>query len=159
MTCDIDNFASGNVILERQDVETARHLLDQLSVLVGGTPSRRSGNVSQARHELACQIVESRRSRAAHFPNDIFDEPAWDILLHLYCAIDEKKGVTAQALGRSISSPFSTIERWVRHLVERDLVEYIDTAGRVDPGVHLSGNGIARLDAYFRVLLEHHLRV
>lgn len=155
----IDDFASGRVTLERQDVETARHMLDQLSALVGRAPSRQSGNVAQARHELACQIAKSRRSRAAHFPNDIFDEPAWDILLHLYCAIDTIEVVTAQALSRSISSPLSTIERWVRHLVECDLAEYIDAAGRVDPGVRLSGNGIARLDAYFRILLEHHFQV
>lgn len=69
------------------------------------------------------------------------------------------KVMTAHALGRSISYPWSSIDRWVKILIERDLVENIDATGRVDPGVRLSGNGIARLDAYFQILIERHFQV
>ena len=44
----------------------------------------------------------------------------------------------------------------MKHLIERDLVKYVNGTGRVDPQVHLSENGITRLDAYFRMLLDHH---
>ena len=159
MIREIDDFTSGKITLERQDVATARHLLDRLTELVGGGPSRRSGSIAKARHGLACQILASRRARAALFPNDIFDEPAWDILLQLYCAIGKNEVMTTQALGRSALSPCSTIERWVKHLVERDLVEYVNGTGRVDRQVNLSKNGITRLDAYFRMLLDHHFQV
>ena len=71
MIREIDDFASGKSTLQRRDVETARHLLVRLTELVGGGPSKRSGRIAKARHELACQIVASRRARVALFPNDI----------------------------------------------------------------------------------------
>lgn len=154
-----DDFTSGKITLERQDVETARHMLERLTELVGGSPTLPSGENAKARHGLACQIVASRRARAALFPNDIFDEPAWDILLQLYCAMGKDEMMTAQAFGRSSLSPRSTVERWVKHLVERDLVEYVSGTGKVDCKLRLSENGIARLDAYFRMLLDNHFQV
>lgn len=159
MVHQIDYSAPDKVILERQGVATALYLIDKLVVLVTGDSSRQSGDNAKARHDLACQIVASRRSRVALFPNDIFDEPAWDILLQLYCAIGNGEAMTAKAIGRSISSPSSTIERWVSHLVEHDLIEYIDGMGNVDSQIRLSNNGITRLDAYFRMLIDHRFRV
>lgn len=41
MIREIDDFTSGKITLERQDVATARHFLDRLTELVGGGPSRR----------------------------------------------------------------------------------------------------------------------
>ena len=71
MIREIDDFASGKITLQRRDVKTARHLLDRLTELVGGGPSMRSGRTAKAPHELACQIVASRRARVALFPNNI----------------------------------------------------------------------------------------
>lgn len=64
--------------------------------------------------------------------------------------------MTVKALSRYALSHWSTVERWMKHLLERDLVEYVSGTGRVDPQVHLSENCIIRLDAYFRMLLDHH---
>ena len=80
-------------------------------------------------------------------------------MLQLYCAAGTEEVTTAYALGRSTLAPLSTIERWVEYLVERNLVEYKDSLDNKDPEVRLSENGFSRLDAYFRMLLEHDFQV
>ena len=160
MTLKKDDFSSGRITLEQQDLQTAHRLIDQLTELIAGNGRKRTPEAAKRRYDLACQLGAARRSRAALLPNELFDEPAWDIMLHLYCAAGRDEVTTTNALGRSVSAPSSTIERWVEYLVERNLVEYKDgLSDNKDSEVRLSENGFSRLDAYFRMLLEHDFRV
>lgn len=159
MTRKKDEFFSGRITLERQDVKTAHRLIDQLTELIEGNSRKRTPEAAKRRYDLACQIGAARRSRAALFPGELFDEPAWDTLLQLYCAAGRDEVTTTYALGSSTSAPLSTIERWVEFLVERNLVEYKDGLGNKDSEIRLSENGFSRLDAYFRMLLEHDFQV
>ena len=159
MILENDDFSSGRITLERQDVQTAHRLIDQLNELMAGNSRKRTPEAATRRYDLACQIGAARRSRAALFPDELFDEPAWDIMLQLYCAAGRDEVTTIYALGRSISAPLSTIERWVEYLVERNLVERTDSLGNLDLEIRLSENGFSRLDAYFRMLLEHDFQV
>lgn len=152
-------FSSGRITLERQDVQTAYWLIEQLNQLMSGNGRKRTPEAAKRRYDLACQIGAARRSRAALFPGELFDEPAWDIMLQLYCVAGRDEVATIYALGSSISAPLSTIERWVDYLVERDLVKNEGSSDNLDREIGLSENGFARLDAYFRMLLEHDFQI
>lgn len=154
-----DGFSTGRITLERQDVQAAHRLIEQLTELIAGNEPKRSPKAAKRRFDLACQIAAARRSRASLFPDDIFDEPAWDIMLCLYCAAGKNKATAIHELDRSTSAPMSTIERWVEYLVERNLVEFKDNVRNMDSKICLSENGFSRLDAYFRMLLEHDFQV
>ena len=159
MIIETDAFSSGRSTLERQDVQTAHRLIDHLNELIAGNGRKRTPEAAKRRYDLACQIGAARRSRSALFPDELFDEPAWDIMLQLYCAVGRNEVTMIHALGRSTSAPLSTIERWAEYLAERDLVERKDSADKMDSEVCLSENGFSRLDAYFRMLLEHDFQV
>lgn len=153
-----DDFTSGRITLDPQDVQTAHRLIDELNELVAGSRRRRTPEGSNRRYDLACKISAARRSRAALFPNELFDEPAWDIMLQLYCGAGRDEVTTTNALGLLTSAPLSTIERWVEYLAERDLVEHDDNLS-MDSRIRLSEIGLSRLDAYFRMLLENDFKV
>ena len=152
-------FSSGRITLERQDVQTAYRLIEQLNELMAGNGRKGTPEAAKRRYDLACQIGAARRSRAALFPGELFDEPAWDIMLQLYCLAGRDGVATIYTLGRSTSAPLSTIERWVDYLVERDLVKNEGRTDNLDREIGLSKNGFVRLDAYFRMLLEHDFQI
>ena len=126
---------------------------------MSGDETQRSHSTSRRGFDLACQISAARRARAALFPVHLLGEPAWDIMLCLYCAVGKNEAVTRHELGHLIASPSSTISRWIDYLVERGLVENKDDTRGIDSEICLSDNGLLRLDAYFRMLLEHDFQV
>jgi DNA-binding MarR family transcriptional regulator len=145
----------GDVTLEPYQVEAAHHLIDRLTGLLTGAGNNQERS-KKARREFAVRIAESRRARASHLPNELFDEPAWDILLQLYCEFESGAPVALQALSQSVSAPQSTLGRWLDLLVQRDLVERVDDVAGNGRAARLSGNGFSRLDAYFGMLLRKH---
>ena len=158
MTYNDDGFFSGHITLEPEDVQTAHRLIDQLNELIAGDTGKRSPEAAKRRFDLAGRISAARASRAALFPTELFDEPAWDIMLQLYCATGRDEVTTGNTLGQLTCAPLSTIERWVEYLVERDLVEHDDRLS-LDSKIQLTEHAFSRLDAYFRMLLEHDFQV
>lgn len=66
-------------------------------------------------------ILRIRRRRSETFGEDLFSDPAWDILLELFAA---RLGNRRLELGDLDSiAPRSTLARWVAVLEERGLVE------------------------------------
>lgn len=153
------NFSPARSRLNRQDLHAAQRLIAQLGRLIFGDEMKRPSSISTRRVDLACQISAARRARAALFPVHLLGEPAWDIMLCLYCAVGKDEVVTRHELGRLIASPLSTISRWMDYLVERGLVEDKDDTRGIDTEICLSDNGLLGLDAYFRMLLEHDFQV
>lgn len=71
-------------------------------------------------------ILEIRRERSRVFGDDLFSDPAWDILLELFAARLAERRMTLGDLASV--APQSTLARWVAALEERGLVELM-----VDP--------------------------
>jgi len=72
---------------------------------------------------LACRIYDARRMRDRMFDRKLFGEPAWDMLLALYClpARGERLGVTALALAANVAQ--ATGHRWQLILTNEGLIE------------------------------------
>lgn len=67
--------------------------------------------------ELAARIYRVRRERRHFFADDLFADPAWDMLLYLYCAQASGKETSVTSLIYSAEIPQSTGLRWVQTLI------------------------------------------
>lgn len=101
--------------------------------------------------ELARQTYEDRRRRTKIFQSDeLFGEPAWDILLDLFIAAKERRrvSVTSACIGSAV--PSTTALRWISILERQGLL-----TREADPGdarrvyVRLSPRGYEAMLEYF----------
>lgn len=81
-----------------------------------------AGSVSTL-YEIAGRIWESRQERRHFFPTDLFADPAWDMVLALYCAEGRGERLSVTTLGQSVGLAQTTALRWIGMLSEAGLVE------------------------------------
>jgi DNA-binding MarR family transcriptional regulator len=74
------------------------------------------------------KIIKARRSRANYFRDDLFADPAWDILLDLARAELEGQRVSVTGLCSAASVPPTTALRWITILLDKGVL-----ARRNDP--------------------------
>jgi DNA-binding MarR family transcriptional regulator len=67
-------------------------------------------------------IIASRGLRNRFFPNEMFADPAWDILLDLARADADSQQVSVSSACIAASVPMSTALRWVRLMTEAGLL-------------------------------------
>lgn len=72
---------------------------------------------------LACGIYDGRRLRDRLIDRPLFGEPAWDMLLALYCLPSRGEFLTVTALSYAATCPGSTGHRWQAVLTEEGLME------------------------------------
>jgi hypothetical protein len=116
--------------------------------------------------ELARQTYDDRRRRTKIFQSEeLFGEPAWDILLDLFIAAKERRrvSVTSACIGSAV--PSTTALRWISILERQGLL-----SREADPGdarrvyVQLSPRGYEAMLEYFSsssrsvVLLDENLQ-
>lgn len=117
--------------------------LKRLKTLLLGNPRARTLELSED-HVLSLLIV--RRAREAVFGQDLFSDPAWDILLELYAASLNGRDVTLADLATAIRAPVPTVARWVAALKERALVELSsDSPGSPRFTVSLTAEGSRKM--------------
>lgn len=66
--------------------------------------------------------IERRKVRLSIFPDGLFFDPAWDILLELYARQLQRISVYTTQLQESIPIPFTTVLRWLDRLEAEALV-------------------------------------
>ena len=72
--------------------------------------------------ELACRIYETRRRRARYLSPSLLGEPAWDMLLALYCFTARGRRLSVSSLCHASGVPQTTALRWVGIMEERGLI-------------------------------------
>jgi hypothetical protein len=77
----------------------------------------------QRRGDIAQNLLTVRGLRHESFPSEIFDEHAWNMLLHLFSAQVDNETVTEADLIRRSHTTFSVGSRWLQHLVADGQVE------------------------------------
>lgn len=95
--------------------------------------------------QLARKLLAGRMLRSKLFPNGIFCEPAWDMLLSLYAQPSGGRRTVAN-LAESSGAPISTAVRWIKYLEEQDLVM------REPLGVEIAGETVHLTDKAYRSL-------
>jgi hypothetical protein len=101
--------------------------------------------------EFAREAYATRRRRSRIFQNDeLFGEPAWDILLDLYIAHVEKKSVSVSSACIGSAAPPTTGLRWLGVLADQQLVmREHDPEDQRRVLVRLTERGLTAMDEYF----------
>lgn len=103
--------------------------------------------------ELAKQLLAQRMARFDHFPAELFHEPAWDMLLALFVAQEERRTMNVKTLVASAHAPVTTSQRWIDHLHKLKLIDrVIDPIDRRRMEISLSDQGYTAVTAYLRRL-------
>lgn len=103
----------------------------------------------QSLREHANRIRSARDLRRQWFDQNIFGEPAWEMLLTLYVIDGEQRRLSTRQVARLARLSLTTTLRWLDYLEEKDLV-----SRRPNPFDHrvvyteLSDKGRAAMDAY-----------
>jgi len=81
---------------------------------------------AEASAHIAKRYLRARRERARLFPEELFADPAWDILLDLYVAQANKQRISISAACIASGVPSTTGLRWIGRLEELGLVRRND---------------------------------
>lgn len=77
----------------------------------------------------ARRLLAGRRLRNRTFGEDLFGEPAWEMLLILFIAHDERRHVTVSDLCAEVPVPTTTAHRWMLTLLGKKLLIRVDDPG------------------------------
>lgn len=95
--------------------------------------------------DMAKTQVALRALRYGHFPADIFDEYAWDMMLHMYIGGLRKQTMYVDNIVNLTSKSKAIGDRWIRHLSNEGMVE-------------TDGDLIALSEDAYDRMNEYHLR-
>ena len=153
-----DDFESSvqakQIYLSPREATAATQLLGSLlEQLTKDTAAEVSS--ADSRQCFATKIYESRRIRHRFIRENIFAEPAWDILLLMYGAHQGSQPLSVSAVCHSTGVAFTTGLRWLERLEGVGLIERRShpTDGRV-MWVSLTDKATAKLDDYFDYMLS-----
>lgn len=103
--------------------------------------------------QMAKQLLAQRLARFDHFPAELFHEPAWDMLLALFVANEERRTMSVKTLVGSANAPVTTSQRWIDHLHKLKLIDrVIDPIDRRRMEISLSDTGQTAVIQYLRRL-------
>ena len=98
-------------------------------------------------------VIRARRMRSTFFADDLFADPAWDMLLDLYAAVLENRRVSVSSLCIAAAVPGTTALRWIGSMVEAGLFErYADPQDRRRAFISLSATARDGLQRYFHAV-------
>ena len=98
---------------------------------------------------LIRQAIRGRRMRNAFFGEDLFGDPAWDMLLDLYAAHLEGVRVSVSSLCIAAAVAPTTALRWITRLTEAGVFERNpDPADRRRAFLMLSARSLKAMNAY-----------
>lgn len=128
--------------IERDLAMLKRHVFTRSGAPAFGSP---------ASHVRA--ILRARRAREELIGNDLFADPAWDMLLDLYAASLEQRKVSTSELCIASAVPSTTALRWIEKLVQMKMVtredDHLD--GR-RTWVSLSPAARLQMESYFEAM-------
>ena len=98
-------------------------------------------------------VIKSRRLREHVFGENLFGDPAWDMLLDLYAAHLEQKRVSVSSLQIASAVPGTTALRWMTRLESKNLIRrHSDPFDARRVFVELSETGLILMERYWSKL-------
>ena len=98
--------------------------------------------------DMAKTQVALRALRYGHFPADIFDEYAWDMMLHMYIASLRKQLMYVDNIVNLTSKNTAIGSRWIKHLSAENM---INMDGDL---ISLSEEALDRMNEYHRQAMD-----
>jgi hypothetical protein len=120
----------------KQNAEQLLHLSDEVSRIAGtlarlstgraspllGTGSSGEAEPPEVSAETMRSVIHARRLRSQYFPEDLFADPAWDIMLNLLAAEISQYRVSISNACIASAVPATTALRWLKLLERRGLI-------------------------------------
>jgi hypothetical protein len=97
------------------------------------------------------RVLAARRIRERQLGEDLFADPAWDLLLEAFAADVGQKNITVSELCLATNVPEPVAIRWVRKL-EQDGWFNRPQSSDERPWIELTPEGSVRLRRYFEVV-------
>jgi DNA-binding MarR family transcriptional regulator len=95
--------------------------------------------------------IQARAARTRFFEASLFSDPAWDILLELFCAEQEGRRVSISAAGLAAEIPLTTALRWINALEREGLAERMgDPTDARRTFLSLTETGLRAMTLYFQ---------
>jgi predicted transcriptional regulator len=80
-----------------------------------------AAELPQVSVEIVRSVIRARRLRGRYFPEDLFADPAWDMMLDLLQAEISHLRVPVSSLCIAAAVPATTALRWLKTLVQEGL--------------------------------------
>lgn len=95
-------------------------------------------------------ILRARRARDTYFGEEMFADPAWDALLHIYTFYLSEYRVSVSGLGHASGVAPTTALRWIKVLETKGLIQrHADPFDGRRFFLELSDEGARRMDSFF----------
>lgn len=105
---------------------------------------------SEIKSSVVRGVLAARKRRLNYFPERIFEEPAWEILLELFASELEGEPISISSACSASNAAASTSLRWFRMLEKEGLVRIKeDTKDRRRKWAQLAPRGRSALRRYF----------
>lgn len=102
------------------------------------------------RRDALTTLRKIRKVRSRYFPEELFSDPCWEMLLDLYDAKLSGEEVTVTGLGVTSGVPLSTAIRRMQELQKHGLIERIDDRNdKRRQLVTLTPSGLRAIDDFF----------
>lgn len=152
-----DVAADQNAARLRQLSDEVSRIASTLARLSAGpaTPARKpeaiaTADLPEVSAEIVRSVIRARRLRSRFFPEELFADPAWDMLLDLFQAEIGQLRVPVSSLCIAAAVPATTALRWLRTMTERGLfVRSADPHDGRRVFVELAPQASAALRRYF----------
>jgi len=129
--------------------------VDPDSGLASRVPAQQRSPSSRDLERLAGTIYDARRKRDRMLAETFFGEPAWDMLLALYCFPSRGEELYVTSLSYAANVPLATGHRVQEVLSRRGLIERsAESADGRRMRVRLSDKGRALLESYLSALFS-----
>jgi DNA-binding MarR family transcriptional regulator len=150
---------------KNQKGESLLHLSEEVSRIAGtlaqlstdpsfsADEARFGKRVPSVSVETISKVIRARRLRTRYFPDDLFADPAWDIMLDLLRAEASQMRVSVSSLCLAAEVPATTALRWIKSMEKQGLI-----IRRADPHdgrrvfIELSPDTSLALNRYFSEL-------
>ena len=141
-------------------LDAAQEILDQIRVTAGCEVSAPLRPLPSARVETAVETArrafEERRARANFVGiEDMYGEPAWDILLDLFIRQADEEKVTVEIASVHADMPATTTIRWLNVLELNGLImSQVDPADAKRQLIHLTPEGYEGMVRYLETIAK-----
>jgi len=99
----------------------ARLSVGPAAVVPPAQPANATGEAPELSAETVRAVIRARRLRSRYFPEDLFADPAWDMLLDLLQAEIAQLRVPVSSLCIAAAVPATTALRWLKTMVSQGL--------------------------------------
>lgn len=104
-------------------------------------------------------IIDERRARSAFFPNQLFSDPAWEIMLALTLAHARQHRLDVTNLIYRVDVSSTTVLRWISTMVDEGiLIRLDDFNDRRRKYIELTPQAWAKMGEYVYAMIPAHSR-